>query len=220
MVCELNSLSMLKAAQLVLTDKRPKTDALFIHGSPVNSEELDDRILALGASMMNRDETKAIVINGLSDEICAAKKMAYPGGDTWGRKLALLGIAEVRKIQPSLHTAAESDNLIALAKNEGWKSVVIASLPHHVLRCMCQMVFCLERASSDLKVYARTLDTVDWDMSAKKTVLGGGVVEGTLLDHCEAEAERLVKYADKNGVGYTPHATLEELIAYFGRRDI
>ena len=82
------------------------------------------------------------------------------------------------------------------------------------------MVFCLKRAQSNLKVYTRTLPSIDWQMIAEKGVLGGQSFRGTLVDaHIREEYERLIKYADKDGTGYTPHATLEELIDYYQWRD-
>jgi hypothetical protein len=82
------------------------------------------------------------------------------------------------------------------------------------------------------------METVDWNMPAKKPLLGGGVVDGTLLDLADDEITRLCQYADLDCfqmVGgkripasealpedkqlYTPNATLEELIAYYTWRD-
>ena len=98
------------------------------------------------------------------------------------------------------------------------------SYPHYILRCMLQMVFCLERAKSPLKVYTRTLPSVDWQMIAEKGVLNTEPFKGKLIDkHMEEEFERLIRYANKDGFDnkgrFTPHATLEEMIAYYEHRD-
>lgn len=220
-------LSFAQALLLVLTDKRPRTDAIFIHGSPAESDLIDTALLGLGADMQEGGQTGRVVINGLTDEQCIidGKRLAYPGSDTWGRTLARFGI-EPLKIPASKHTAAESDNVIALAREMGWKSITIASYPHHVLRCFAQMVFCLERAGeTNLQVYSRTVRSVDWQMPAKKGVLGGGTIEGILLDHVEAERTRLEIYADRDAAvvdgvrKFTPHATLEQLMRYIVWRD-
>lgn len=235
-------LSYARASSLVLMDRRPEeTSAVFIHGSPAASDKTDTELLKLAVDMVRGQETGALVINGLTDEACKpdGQRLAYPGCDTWGRTLMSLGFENFLKIPPSKHTAAESDNLIKLAHEAGWGSVTIMSYPHHILRCMLQMVFCLERAKSELKVYTRTLPTVDWQMVAEKGVLNQAPFSGTLIDaHMREEYERLVKYADRDCFKtpdghmvseleagpedkrlYTPHATLEELIAYYKWRD-
>ncbi len=234
-------LSYARASSLVLVDARPKTDIVFIHGSPAANDAIDAELLKLAVDMVRTQETEKLVINGLTDEACwpNGQRLAYPGCNTWGRTLQGLGFSEFLKIPPSKHTAAESDNLIKLAAEMGWKKLVIMSYPHHILRCMLQMVFCLKRAGSDLKVYTRTLPSVNWQMVAEKGVLGKAPFRGTLVDaHIREEYERLISYADRacfetpdgrmvseeeagsnDKRKYTPHATLEELIDYYKQRD-
>lgn len=215
-------LNYARASSLVLVDKRMKTGAVFIHGSPAANDAIDTELLKLAVSMVHDQETKSLVINGLTDAACwpNGQRLAYPGCDTWGCTLSSLEFSDFLMIPPSKHTAAESDNLIKLANEMGWESVTIMSYPHHILRCMLQMVFCLKRAQSNLKVYTRTLPSIDWQMIAEKGVLGGQSFRGALVDaHIREEYERLIKYADKDGTGYTPHATLEELIDYYKWRD-
>ncbi len=217
-------LNFARAIFLTNMDRQDKkTDAVFIHGSPAASIPLDEAMLGMAVKMRRDEQVGAIAINGLSDADCCpgGVRMAYPGADTWGKMLEVLGEKEVFKILPSKHTAAESDNFIKLSLQQGWKSVTIMSYPHHILRCMLQMVFCLERAGwPDLKVYTRTMSTVDWQMIVEKGVINGPSFAGRLIDvHMREEYERIIKYANKEGKGYTPHATLEELIAYYERRD-
>ncbi len=213
----IDPLKLSKATLLVHRDKRPKTDAVFIHGSSINSPELDNVLLKLGA-LIAREQQCPVVINGISERECTEKKLAYPGYEVWKDKLEALGV-NILTIPRSPHTAAESDAILDLAVEKGWKSVTIMAFPTHILRCMLQMVFCQKRKGMTMPVYARTLETVDWQMPAKKTVLGGGVEEGLLLDQVESEYTRLVKYMDKDGQGFTPHATLEELLAFMQERD-
>lgn len=163
-----------------------------------------------------------VVINGMTDADSqpGGQRLAYPGSDTSRKMLDGWGYRDYLMIAPSKHTAAECDALIALARENTWTRVSVMSQPHHILRCMEQMVFCLDRAGSDLKVYAMTLPGMNWQKVAEKGVLNGVPFSGTLIDaHAREEFERTIKYADRDGTGYTPHATLEELIAYYERRD-
>jgi hypothetical protein len=218
---QVDSKSMMEASLLVFMDKKKVTDALFIHGSSVKDLELDNKILTLGAKLLHEGAANNLVINGVSQEICTEKGLAYPGAEPWRSTLESLGVSYVHYTQPSLHTAEESANLVDLALWNNWSSVTIMALPHHLLRCMCQIVYFLQQKNAThIKVYARTLDDVDWLAYASKPVLGTGKsIEGTLYDHIEAEFQRIEKYMDPTGKGYTPHATLEEVIEYIKNRD-
>jgi len=209
---------------MTVCDRRPgHTDAVFVHGSPAMSDEIDQLLLKEAVTMVRSGQARDLVINGLTDEQCwpNGQRLAYPGSDTWRRWLNELGYPSPILTSAAPHTAAESDAVIALARERGWSTVTIMSYPHHILRCMLQMVFCLERARSPLKVYTRTIiGKIDWLAVLEKGVLNSVPFRGVLGDvHIEQELARVEKYADKDGTGYTPHATLEELIAYFGQRD-
>lgn len=218
---QVDSKSMMEVSLLVFMDKKKTTDALFIHGSSVKDPQLDNKILTLGAKLLHDGSTKNLVINGLSQEICTEKDLAYPGVEPWRVILESLGVSFVHQIQPSLHTAAESENLVDLAIWNNWSSITIMALPHHLIRCMCQIVYFLhQKNATHIKVYTRTFDDIDWLVHASKPVLGTGKsIEGTLYDHIEAEFQRIEKYMDPTGKGYTPHATLEEVIEYIKKRD-
>ncbi len=221
-VYSIDPLNYARAQLLVLLDRREKTDAVFVHGSPAANDEIDTELLRTAVQMSRVGETGCVVINGLSDAECwpNGQRLAYPGSGTWGRVLYDLGCEDFLMIQPSKYTATESANLIKLAEENGWESLTIMSYPHHILRCMLQMVFCLERASSKLKVYTRTLATINWQMIATKGVLNGTPFSGTLIDvHMREEFDRVIRYADRDSATFTPHATLEELIEYFRTRD-
>ena len=163
-----------------------------------------------------------VVINGMTDADSQPKgqRLAYPGSDTFRKVLESFGYHDYLMIAPSKHTALESYALIALALEQGWTSVTIMSAPHHIRRCMQQMVYCLEQSGSKLKVYTRTLSWMNWQKVTKKGVLDGEPFTGTIIgEHASQEYDRIIMYADREGTGYTPHATLEELIAYYERRD-
>lgn len=216
-----DSKSVMEATLMVLMDKKVTTDFVFIHGSSVKDEKLDSDLLSLGAELLKSGQVKNIVINGLSSKDCEEKNIAYPGYDVWANKLQLLGVSNINAIAPSWHTAAESSNLVDFAITMGWNEITIMAFPHHLVRCMCQVVYFLKKKNAThIKVYARTFDTIDWLQGAVKPVLGTGKsINGTLFDHIEAEFQRIEKYMDPTGKGYTPHATLEEVIDYIKNRE-
>lgn len=226
-----------QAIALTLTDLRKKTDAVFLHGVPVIDESLFDLVIA----MFNDGQAGKIVINGLPDEmsISSGSQDSYAGSDTWVAIFEKRGIGGILKTLPSNHTASESENILRLAEEHGWESITIVSYPYHILRCMLQIVFFLNAYNVNLKVYARTLSAFDWQMSFERKVLNGESFSGMAWEaHMRQEYDRLVRYADRKcfmsssggkaraesaGPDYirthTPHATLEELVAYYQRRD-
>ncbi len=213
-----SSADMMKALLLVLTDQKHRSDAVFVHGSSVNSVDLDERVL----NHLNEIQVRNLIVNGTSDDRCREKKLAYPGCETWLRQLETIGFNrdDVQFTPEALHTAAESDAVINICQSKGYRSLTLLALPHHILRCMLQMIFCLQRKKVELAVYAQTFGNVDWNMDAMKTVLGGSTIQGVFSDHIDAEHQRIEKYMDRSGTGYTPHATLTELIQYMSTRRI
>jgi hypothetical protein len=223
-----NALQLMQAMLLVLNDRRARTDAIFLHGSCVKDDYLDDLVIEEGVSAARSMISNMIVINGAP--IAGSAGIAYAGAEVWMKKLVPqleTGLGEaaisVTNIPQARHTAAEVKNFIALAKERGWKSVTIVSLPHHILRCMRTWAAIITAEGSDLKVYARTPDAVPWWTPAAKPVLDGPDIQGTLFDHIEREFQQGERFQNKAGADergkFTPHATLDELIEYYRERD-
>jgi hypothetical protein len=205
---------------------RPKTNAVFAHGSSVRSEVLDRKICELAADiLMGEGKADHLVINGLSTAWCNANSVAYSGAETWIEYLDEHGVdADDVIIAPEAkHTAAECNAIIAMAKDRGWESITVLAFPHHVPRVMSQWVECLKRNGSDLKVYARTFDDIDMHMVTSKPLLDGGVVKGVLMDQLALEATNYERYCNPAGKdekgNFTPNATPEDTIAYMMARD-
>ncbi|MBX4197924.1 hypothetical protein KW782_01165 [Candidatus Parcubacteria bacterium] len=212
-------LSMMQAMLLILTDQQPRTDALFIHG--VMKTELNDIELKLGRNMLHGRLTKRLVLNKMTAAECKKHGIAYGGYEAWLDRLRSLSVEEsdILFIPPSVHTGTECDNLITLALEQEWDSLTIMSQPEHLLRCMLQIVYVMEVRNVQLKVYALTPKIVNWGIPAVKMVMNGPTIAGNLFTQIAAEYQRVEKYKDRSGTGYMPHATLDELIAYYHQRD-
>ncbi len=198
---------------LLHTPPKHTADAIFIHGSSIRSDELDKALISHACSLVRRRVAPVVVVNGLSDKVCREKNLAYAGADSWRDMLHKRNVP-VLQIPASPHTPAECDNLIKFASEQGWKRVEVLSLPHHLLRCAAQMVFCLKRAESPLEAFYSSFVFASWNMHAVKPVLGGGVEEGSFFDHIGIEHSRFEKYSDQSGSGYTPNASLGDLVEY------
>lgn len=213
----------------VLCDERAFTDALFIHSSQ-GDPELDTMELceAFYYYTKNYNTRKKIVLNGLTAKQCQELNLAYCGYEKWREYFLSFGIKKgaILLLPPSKHTGAESENLLHLAKEKGWKSMIIMAYPYHLLRCMCQIVAAMEKLQIHLKVYAKTFRFREIDWQRKMTrivmnganVLGQGTVDGQMMKHIASELERVEKYAQEGG-NFTRHATIPELLKYLAERD-
>jgi hypothetical protein len=77
----------------------------------------------------------------------------------------------------------------------------------------------MEKLGINANVYNKTFHTMDWKGQLSKPLLGGGEIKGLVMDHVAAEYERIVKYAQKGGIGYTRHATIQEMFEYLKKRN-
>lgn len=218
---------------LLYTGGRPMgpVNATVIHGSSVNKGKMDDALLQQVANMKHLGQTGTILINGLTQDACLAKNVAYPGYEVWLPKLHALGIisptlfnlpvAEGEEPKFAWHTAAECNAVIAMAKVRGWKNLYVAANPHHIARVLRQWVYCLDQADcSDIKVYPVTFYGTNYNEPALKRRPDGTSYDGTLFDHIEAEVIAADKYSNPDHGGkYTPNATEEQAIVYMLKRD-
>jgi len=212
---------IMKALLRVLCDEQKSADALFIHGLPTTDDFHNNQALATAVTAYQNGMAKNIVINGLTAGECEKLNLAYQGCDVWLSKLRKLGLAskDLIILPPSPHTAAESENLLRLAQSYKWKSLTITSMPHHQLRCFLAIVEAMSKLGVFLKVYNKTFYTMNWAVEITKPVMGGGAIIGTVIKHVEEEFERIIRYAQPNGVGYTRHATIPEMFNYLAQRN-
>lgn len=211
----------MKALLMVLCDEARKTDCLFWHGSPTNSTEHNFEAAKEIANLYHSYCTRTIIINGLSRRTCKERHLCYPGHEDFTNELEFAGVSpqNITAIPPANHTAAESETLLVMMKERGWESVTIVSQPHHQLRCFLQIIASMKKLGIFVSVYNRTSPKVSWREPPKKPLLGGGEIDGTLVDHVQGEHDRIVKYADPTGTGYSLNATIPEMFEYLKTRD-
>jgi len=225
-------LSLSKLMVAVLGDTIPESvtlDAIFIHGAPIRDDSLDLVVLEPILQLYRSGKVKKIVLNGLTAETCLAKNLAYGGFEAWQQYFLENGVSQedILILLASGHTAAESTNFLLLSKEEGWQNVGITSHVHHVTRCFLQIVKMMETTGVQVDVYAIAGPDLAWDMPLKKPVMGGqaasggGDVDGTFTLHFKEELDRTYIYAQalvEDGPKFTPHATIEEGLAYLADR--
>jgi len=214
---EPKALEMMQAMLFVLCDEEKKSDALFLHGRG----DLVEEGLTLAYDLFRRGLTPKIVINGLTAEKCKELNLDYAGHEGWIDILEKIGARreDVLLLPPSNHTGEESENLVSMAKEQGWKTLTIVAAPYHQLRCFLQIIAAILKSDVDLDVYNQTLHNVNWDKHVTKILMGGGAITGTRLDQIAGEYERILKYTKWGDIRFTRHATISEMLAYMEQRN-
>lgn len=220
-------------ASAVLYDRPEVSDALFFHGAPARDNWFDGKLLDLASERYYAGplHEHTIVLNGLTAEECQRRRLSYVGYETWKKKLVERGVREkdIIILPPSLHTGAESRNLLLMAKERGWERLIISSYPYHQLRCFLQIIALMPEVGYFPNVYNLTFHEIGWDCHLVKTVmdgqtvLGGKDVGGTLPQHIQEEYARIVSYAQEAPIvdgkpKYTRHATIPEMLKYLEKR--
>jgi hypothetical protein len=204
---------------------KERTPAIFVHGSSIKSNELDE-LLCDEVVWECAPETK-IILNGLTAKMCKEKNLAYRGYEVWEEMLHnKVNPDNIMILPPSEHTGAESRNLLAMAKQESWSSLTIASYPHHILRCLLQIIALMPK-DGIIKVNTLTFNGLSWNQPLVKPIMVGGTVLGDEKDivgsfakHIEEEHKRIVAYAqepgnDDNGnPKFIRNATIPEMFEY------
>jgi hypothetical protein len=224
-------LEISQAQVAVLADTLPlQCDAVFIHGSPIRDDQLDRQILKKVMDNYMQGRFSRIILNGLTEEACREKNLAYAGCGPWIKTLGFVDNPgmDIVLLEPSAHTGAESRNLLKMAKEKGWQKIAISSHPHHQLRCFLQIIALMEEVGWTPDVYNIPGPAIDWNRQLKKPVMAGTGfsedVNGTLSDHIAAEYERIVAYAQQPEVvdgkpKFTRHATIPEMMEYLAKRN-
>src|SRR3989344_3047503 len=224
-VYEPTLLEMMELMLRVLCDQRPIiADAIFIHGS-IGNGRIDAALLSEAFKIYNESSCKFVVINGLTADHCAKRNIGYPGYEIWLKLLLRWGIPrdKILLTPPSEHTAAESENFLLMAKERGWRIVVIESMPHHQARCFLQIVATMKELSFYPRVFNTTICNVDWSLEvqrrdmAGKNALGQKDEQGAFLDLVRGELERIKKYAVVSP-RWASHSTIKEALDYLRDR--
>ena len=220
---EPSALDMMRSMYVALGDLTPtRCDAHFVHGAPAAEEHHYGRLLQTVAHHYRTRTVGAVVINGLSVDECKRQNQGYRGFEIYREIL----ITVIELLPPSRHTAAESSNLLDMARVRGWHNLVVSSLPHHQLRCFLQIVALIARPYW-CKVYNMTIGGISLMSTVSKPSWIDSQwpsVSAPLLDHFEEEFKRILLYAKEPNVidgaaEFTRHATILEALAYVRWRD-
>jgi uncharacterized SAM-binding protein YcdF (DUF218 family) len=122
-------------------------------------------------------------------------------------RLLELGVpdAAVYAEETAAHTKAEADRMMELARERGWKSMLLVTSPHHQYRAFLTFLRAMHQAGLDL-VLRNTPAPLPWFSDQPW---------GRRADLLERELQQIAAYQEKGDV-----ASYEEGIAYLERRDL
>lgn len=112
---------------------------------------------------------------------------------------------------PSHHTLEENSAFLDLSRNMGWRSGVILTQPHQLLRAILGMVYVMNETGYQMEIYTAAPDNTPWH---EVTRVNQGIEEKPRIENIADELERVYDYQRKGDL-----ATFEELLAYLKARE-
>lgn len=197
---------------LIFSEKPRHSEIIFIHAW----NDLFEEILAHVAKMYKQCAAKYIILNGLENY-----ELYKPGFSDW--KDALMknyGIpAEaILAINPARNTSEEARELMNLVAVRQIKSVLILSVPQHIVRAFLTDLGAMREKGLSLDLSCSTLNHVAWHerIEVQSDSLSGSQEITTRLGRFGSEILRIIEYrkAVEEGNKNFVIASLEEGLTY------
>lgn len=148
----------------------------------------------------------------------AKTPVAYSGFQTWCDWLIENAYLDEEDIHAVLraelaHTGTEAENLITIAVQQGWSTLVVVAAHMHMLRAFTNTLTFATRLAPTLRVYAAS--SIPPERWTQEVLSSQGVVHGSILGTgFAAEWERLNKWHAKGDL-----ISAREVLAYIEWRD-
>lgn len=185
-------------------------DAAYIFGRAEGDWEAtegDPGLLKVVSEYYQQGKVPRIAISGLGTG------HGYPGAEVWSGALLDLDVKQEDIFVSEgkgWHTRTEADDLVRLAREQGWKNVLIFAYPHQALRIMLSLVAAMKDLGYEFSV-RMVCPEPSWD----KEVYGSqGTKKLPRKEHILEEWERIEKY---RGPEYHALASFQELYHYLMR---
>lgn len=193
------------ATCMVLSDWPTETvDAIFFHAR-ANGDH--DNLFESAHYMVAMNLADFIAINGF-DGVQNA-----PGKDFYLENLDIFDVKRSHIVlsEPVLNTKTENDAFVKLARERNWKSAVILTQPHQVLRAFLGAIGSMQKLNYLIRLYAIVPSQTLWF----KNVFGSqGAENKERFEHVFDELERIPKYQEKGDL-----CSFQEFFGYMRNRD-
>lgn len=206
-------LDIFRGSVMVEGNRPPQAaDALFFHGRSFGDE---DGLFELAAELYREGLIKDVVLFDTEGEREGGDTpfQANRGKTAYTEDLVKLGIPQKNILYGGIgkNTKTESDGFLALAKTKGWKSVIVMTQPHQMLRAMLGLIKAMEQQNYRIYAYPVVLPFTEWQ---KEVHSSQGLESKPREEHIKDEFDRIARYQEKRDL-----ASFEELVAYLHDRE-
>lgn len=211
-----------KATTLLLSDSPPgPIDAVFFFGRSFFDAEKQG-IFTVAVDLIKQDKARYLVLADSEGERMGETipRVAYPGKSLWmDRLVCTLGVDKDRILysphlipgEHGFNTKTEAQAFLATSVERGFKTAVVLTQPHQIVRAMLGVVKTINQKGLSVDVWCMSPEPTDWN----KRVQGSqGMARKPRVEHIPDEINRILKYQAKGDI-----ASFDELFAYLARRD-
>ena len=201
---------------LIFSEKPRHSEVIFIHAWG----DLFEEILAHAAKMYKQCAAKYIVLNGLENY-----ELYKPGFSDWKDSLTKnYGVSRemILAINPAYNTGEEARELMNFIAARQIKSVLIISVPQHIIRAFLTDLGAMCEKGLSLDLNCSTFDHVAWHekIEVESDSPGGSQEITTRLGRFGSEILRIIEYrkAVEEGNKNFVIASIEEGLMYLKRK--
>jgi len=170
-----------------------------------------------GVRLLHRYPTMKLLVLDVRNELLSTPiPNNFGGGPLLLEKLHMAGVSPCQvEVVPwdhdrdtGIHTLMEAQLVVRLAKGRGWRTLVLAAPPFHLVRAAMTTASVALREFPSLQICTLAGSPLTWEEEA---VHSQGML-GTRLEFLDAEMERIERYTAKGDI-----APADELASYFVR---
>lgn len=195
-----------------LCDTLPQepVDALFLFGQTEDNQE--SSFAAVQHLLKEKKAKKVLFLN-------TGPVSGYLGFDSWKKALVSSGVEEellepvepVKAYTDMLHTGIEAESLVAHARKQEYKSLIVTASPFQQPRAFMAAVTAALQSYPELYIYSHPGKTLPWKEEAMHWQ---GKVQAARAGLIPGEMKRIQNYHAKGDL-----ASVEDVIIYLNKRD-
>ncbi|EKD94507.1 MAG: hypothetical protein ACD_26C00034G0042 [uncultured bacterium] len=211
--------NLVKASMMVLSDYPSEpVDTIFLFS---RSPEDSIAVVELASDLILGGIAKFILLADQDGEKWKRiiKYEANPGKNYYIKQLIKNGVSSDKiilcshqvKDQIGFNTREESDSFLLMSAKKNYKTAVLVTQPHQILRATLGTLKTNIDKKYNMKFWCATPQSIDWYEKA-----GGsqGLEVKPRIDHIQDEVERVIKYQQKGDL-----ATFQEFFDFIKNRD-
>lgn len=219
------ALNQLWCRLIMRSEPATRLDVVYLHGL---SKGMIDSVDLFGATvqLVLEGKVKSVAYNGSDGRGTSSESVpgsVWDGAEVYRADFLKYGIraSALFPTRPAFHTREETDAFIELAKEQGWQTAYIATVPYHWPRALACLVASMEKYDHRIKIHFLKGTKLLWN----STITGSQGNESLFSTEAGDDAVRLFSYWDKGrengGEAWKQHygAPPEEIHRYLDWRD-